>query len=70
MSEESQVDYYITNGVNGHHCATLEAAYLLGQHYATELQGEIMLYIDNVLHTKIEPEPKPDKPLMPPICEI
>ena len=70
MSEESQVDYYITNGVNGHHCATLEAAYLLGQHYATELQGEIMLYENNVLKKKIKPKKKPSKPTPPPLCEI
>jgi hypothetical protein len=70
MSEETQVDYYITNGVNSHHCNSLEAALLLGQYYATELQGEIMLYVDGVLKKKIQPKKKPKKPTPPPLCEI
>jgi hypothetical protein len=70
MSEETQIDYYITNGVNSHHCNSLEAALLLGQYYATELQGEIMLYVDGVLKKKIKPKKKPSTPKPPPLCEI
>ena len=70
MSEETQVDYYITNGVNSHHCNSMESALLLGQYYATELQAEIRLYEDGVLKKKIQPKKKPSKPTPPPLCEI
>ena len=50
-----QDEFYITNGINHHHCTSLEEAYLLGQHYATELQGEIAIYVNNVKVDTIAP---------------
>jgi hypothetical protein len=51
-------EFFITNGINHHHCSSLEEAYLLGQHYATELQGEISVYVDNVKVDTIAPQPR------------
>jgi hypothetical protein len=51
-----QDEFFITNGINHHHCSSLEEAYLLGQHYATELQGEIAVYVNNVKVDTIAPQ--------------
>ena len=53
-----QDEFFITNGVNHHHCKSLEEAYLLGQHYATELQGEITVYVNNEKVDTIAPQPR------------
>jgi len=53
-----QDEFFITNGINHHHCTSLEEAYLLGQHYATELQGEIAVYVNNVKVDTILPKVK------------
>ena len=51
-----QDEFFISNGINHHHCNSLEEAYLLGQHYATELQGEITLFVDGVKVDTISPQ--------------
>jgi hypothetical protein len=51
-------EFFITNGINHHHCSSLEEAYLLGQHYATELQGEISVYVNNIKVDTISPKPR------------
>jgi hypothetical protein len=53
-----QDEFYITNGINHHHCNSLEEAYELGQFYATELQGEIRIFVNNTFYDKIAPQPK------------
>lgn len=53
-----QDEFFITNGINHHHCSSLEEAYLLGRHYATELQGEIAVYVNNVKVDTIAPQPR------------
>lgn len=50
-------DYiHITNGINHHDCSSIEEAYVLGQHYATELQGEIAIYVNDVKVDTIAPK--------------
>jgi hypothetical protein len=47
---------HITNGINHHDCSSIEEAYVLGQHYATELQGEIAIYVNDVKVDTIAPK--------------
>lgn len=51
---EEQIE--ITNGINHHTCSSLEEAYILGQHYATELQGEITIFVNGAKVDTIAPQ--------------
>jgi hypothetical protein len=53
---EEQIE--ITNGINHHTCSSLEEAYILGQHYATELQGEITIFVNSAKVDTIAPKPR------------
>jgi len=61
----------ITNGINHHTCSSLTEAYVLGQHYATELQGEITIFVNGTKVDTIAPQPRSSELFgeIPPILE-
>jgi hypothetical protein len=63
--------FEISNGINHSITASLAEAYLLGQHYATELQGEIAVYVNGSKVDSIAPQPRSSQLFgeIPPILE-
>ena len=63
--------FEISNGINHSITASLAEAYLLGQHYATELQGEIAVYVNGAKVDSIAPQPRSSELFgeIPPILE-
>ena len=66
-----QDEFFITNGINHATTASLAEAYLLGQHYATELQGEVTILVNGAKVDSIAPQPRSSELFgeIPPILE-
>ena len=64
--------FEITNGINHAHCSSLEEAYILGQHYATELQGEVTVLVNGAKVDTIAPKPRSSELFgeIPPLCQL
>jgi hypothetical protein len=53
--------FEITNGINHAFCSSLAEAYVLGQHYATELQGEVTILVNGAKVDTVAPQPRSSK---------
>jgi hypothetical protein len=63
--------FEISNGINHAFCSSLAEAYLLGQHYATELQGEVTILVNGAKVDTVAPQPRSSELFgeIPPILE-